>query len=368
MTRSYDQSCPAARALDVVGGRWSLLIVRELLLGPRRYTDLVTGLPGIGPNVLAERLRALRKAGILSQVKLPPPASSAVYELTELGTAMRPVLDELTRWGMRLPTSPRPGDTFRLSWVLGCLRASFRPEEASGVRETYEFRVDGDTFHLRVDDGVLDIQNGSATDPVCAITTDLGSFLAIGARLVDIEDAVARGLARLEGELPAAARVVAILGAHPEATGGRHGIVGAVGATFRPTTLSAYARRTSSWSATWSSMLASTTGPSRWTSAPPRTPSRRSSPTWAPFFSWVWAPCRWRTRSAPRSSRSAATRRRGCAWRTPSAWSAPTARLPLPDPRTHDATTAGPGGSNPPGPAVQVRTNKARTANDTYDR
>lgn len=234
MTRSYDQSCPAARALDVVGGRWSLLIVRELLLGPRRYTDLVAGLPGIGPNVLAERLRALRKAGILSQVKLPPPASSAVYELTELGTAMRPVLDELTRWGMRLPTSPRPGDTFRLSWVLGCLRASFRPEEASGVRETYEFRVDGDTFHLRVDDGALDIQNGSATDPVCAITTDLGSFLAIGARLVDIEDAVARGLAKLEGELPAAARVVAILGAHPEATGGRHGIVGAVGATFRP--------------------------------------------------------------------------------------------------------------------------------------
>ncbi|MEU3738019.1 winged helix-turn-helix transcriptional regulator [Streptomyces sp. NPDC032198] len=234
MTRSYDQSCPAARALDVVGGRWSLLIVRELLLGPRRYTDLVTGLPGIGPNVLAERLRALRKAGILSQVKLPPPASSAVYELTELGTAMRPVLDELTRWGMRLPTSPRPGDTFRLSWVLGCLRASFRPEEASGVRETYEFRVDGDTFHLRVDDGALDIQNGSATDPVCAITTDLGSFLAIGARLVDIEDAVARGLAKLEGELAAAARVVAILGAHPEATGGRHGIVGAVGATFRP--------------------------------------------------------------------------------------------------------------------------------------
>ncbi|MGW7068876.1 winged helix-turn-helix transcriptional regulator [Streptomyces sp. NPDC054855] len=234
MTRSYDQSCPAARALDVVGGRWSLLIVRELLLGPRRYTDLVAGLPGIGPNVLAERLRALREAGVISQAKLPPPASSAVYELTELGVAMRPVLDELTRWGMRLPTVPRPGDTFRLSWVLGCLRASFRPELAGGLRETYEFRVDGDTFHLRVDDGVLDIRNGGAPDPVCSITTDLGTFLAVGARLVDIEDAVARGLARLEGELTAAARVIAILGAHPEATGGRHGIVGAVGATFRP--------------------------------------------------------------------------------------------------------------------------------------
>ncbi|MGW5737695.1 MULTISPECIES: winged helix-turn-helix transcriptional regulator [Streptomyces] len=234
MTRSYDQSCPAARALDVVGGRWSLLIVRELLLGPRRYTDLVAGLPGIGPNVLAERLRALRDAGVLTQTKLPPPAASAVYELTALGAAMRPVLDELTRWGLRLPTAPRPGDSFRLSWVLGCLRASFRPELAGGVRETYEIRVDGDTFHLRVDDGVLDIRNGSAADPVCTITTDLGSFLAIGARLVDVEEAVARGLARFEGELSAAARVIAILGAHPEATGGRHGIVGAVGATFRP--------------------------------------------------------------------------------------------------------------------------------------
>ncbi|GAA3120537.1 winged helix-turn-helix transcriptional regulator [Streptomyces rectiviolaceus] len=234
MTRSYDQSCPAARALDVVGGRWSLLIVRELLLGPKRYTDLVAGLPGIGPNVLAERLRALRDAGILSQAKLPPPAPSAVYELTELGAAMRPVVDELTRWGMRLPSPHRPGDTFRLNWVLGCLRASFRPEEASGVRETYEIRVDGDAFHLRVDDGVLDIRNGGAPDPACVITTDLGTFLAIGARLVDIQDVVARGLAQLEGELPAAARAIAILGAHPEATGGRHGIVGAVGASFRP--------------------------------------------------------------------------------------------------------------------------------------
>ncbi|MFG2502846.1 winged helix-turn-helix transcriptional regulator [Streptomyces sp. NPDC048441] len=234
MARSYDQSCPAARALDVVGGRWSILIVRELLLGPRRYTDLVAGLPGIGPNVLAERLRALREAGVVSQAKLPPPAASAIYELTELGAAMRPVVDELTRWGMRLPTSTRPGDTFRISWALGCLRASFRPEQASGVRETYEIRVDGDTFHLRVDDGVLDIRHGSAMAPACAITTDLGTFLALGARLVDIQDAVARGLAQLEGELPAAERAIAILGAHPEATGGRHGIIGAVGATFRP--------------------------------------------------------------------------------------------------------------------------------------
>ncbi|MEU7580849.1 winged helix-turn-helix transcriptional regulator [Streptomyces sp. NPDC041068] len=234
MTRSYDQSCPAARALDVVGGRWSLLIVRELLLGPRRYTDLVEGLPGIGPNVLAERLRELRDAGVVGRTRLEPPAASTVYELTELGAAMRPLLDELTRWGMRLPAPSRPGDTFRLSWMLGCLRASFRPEQARGVRETYEFRVDDSTFHLRVDDGTLDIRHGGAADAVCTLTTDLGTLLAVGARLVDVEDAVARGLARLEGELPAAARAIGILGTHLEATDGRHGIVGAVGSTFRP--------------------------------------------------------------------------------------------------------------------------------------
>lgn len=136
---------------------------------------------------------------------------------------------------MLLPTSPRPGDTFRLSWVLGCLRrAGFRPEEACGMRETYEFRVDGDTFRLRVDDGVLDIRNGGAADPACVITTGLGTFLAIGARLVDIQDVAARGLARLEGELPAAARAIATLGTNSRAIGGRHGVVGAVSASFRP--------------------------------------------------------------------------------------------------------------------------------------
>ncbi|GAA2062987.1 hypothetical protein GCM10009801_06520 [Streptomyces albiaxialis] len=234
MARSYDQFCPAARALDVVGGRWTLLIVRELLLGPRRYTDLAAGLPGIGPNVLAERLRAMREAGILEQTKLPPPAATSAYVLTELGEAMRPLVDELTRWGMRLGGPPRPGDTFQLNWLLNVLRAAFRPEAARGVRETYEFRVAGETFHLRVDDGALDVRHGSAPEAACVLTADLGTFMALGARIVEVADAVERGLVALEGGLPAADRAVAILGAHPEATGGRHGIIGAVGASFRP--------------------------------------------------------------------------------------------------------------------------------------
>ncbi|MFF4218411.1 winged helix-turn-helix transcriptional regulator [Streptomyces nondiastaticus] len=240
MGRSYDQFCPAARALDVVGGRWTLLIVRELLLGPRRYTDLAEGLPGIGPNVLAERLRALREAGVVTQAKLPPPAATTVYELTELGAAMRPVVDELTRWGLRLQNvPPRPGERFRIGWLLGCVRAGFRPELARGVSETYEFDVDGDVFHLRVEDGTLDVRYGPATEraAACSVTTDLATFMAIGARLLDIPDVLERGLARVEGgpgAVEAGGRAVSILGGHLDDTGGRYGIIGAVGATFRP--------------------------------------------------------------------------------------------------------------------------------------
>ncbi|MEV5509501.1 winged helix-turn-helix transcriptional regulator [Streptomyces orinoci] len=234
MGRSYDQFCPAARALDVIGGRWTLLIVRELLLGPRRYTDLVAGLPGIGPNVLAERLRELREAGILTQAKLPPPAASTVYELTELGAAMRPLVDELSRWGMRLMGLPRPGERLRLGWVLGCVRASFRPEMARGVHETYEYRVDGEAFHLRVDDGSLEVRHGPAAAPDCVLTADLWTVLAIGSRLLPVREALEGGLARLDGELDVLERAIAILGGHLEATGGRYGIVGAVGASFRP--------------------------------------------------------------------------------------------------------------------------------------
>src|SRR5688572_7475316 len=126
--RTYAQFCPAARALDVVGERWTILLVRELLLGRKRYTDLLEGLPGIGPNVLAFRLRQLLEAGLVRKVKLPPPAASTVYELTELGEGLRPIVRELTRWGLNFLGPPQPSDHFRLGWVLSALEASFRPE------------------------------------------------------------------------------------------------------------------------------------------------------------------------------------------------------------------------------------------------
>src|SRR5215213_11249135 len=106
-TRTYGDGCAIARALDLVGDRWALLVVRELLLGPKRYTDLRRGLPNASPNVLAQRLGELERAGVLRRRKLPPPAGSRVYELTEWGMELEPVVVSLGRWGARSPSKPR---------------------------------------------------------------------------------------------------------------------------------------------------------------------------------------------------------------------------------------------------------------------
>lgn len=232
--RSYDQFCPVARGLDKIGGRWTILIVRELLLGPRRYSDLEAGLPGVTPNVLAERLRDLRAAGIVRRSKLPPPGVAVVYELTDLGEDLRPVVDALTRWGLQLFDVPQPQDSFRLDWLLGCLRASFRPELASAVRESYEFRVDGEVFHIRIEDGNLDVRHGPAADRACVISADLTSLLAVGGQLLALDDAETQGVVHIEGDRSAAVRAITIIGPHLEATGGQHGVIGAVRARFQP--------------------------------------------------------------------------------------------------------------------------------------
>ena len=232
--RSYDQFCPVARGLDKIGGRWTILIVRELLLGPRRYSDLEVGLPGVTPNVLAERLRELQEAGIVRRSKLPPPGVAVVYQLTELGEELRPVVDALTRWGLQLLDVPQPRDSFRLDWLLGCLRASFRPELTSGIREGYEFRVEDEVFHIRIDGAAIDVRHGPAADRACAISADLSALLAVGAKLLELDDAEEQGVVTIEGSRSAAARAITILGPHLEATGSQHGIIGAVRARFQP--------------------------------------------------------------------------------------------------------------------------------------
>src|SRR5215213_596424 len=141
--RSYGQYCTVARALDVVGERWTLLLVRELSTGPKRFKDLLEGLPGIGTNLLARRLKTLEGKGIVRRATLPPPAGSNVYELTGLGRSLEPVIVALSRWGTRLLDAPREEDDLRAGWAVVALRSALRPGAAVGRSVTYEFRVDG---------------------------------------------------------------------------------------------------------------------------------------------------------------------------------------------------------------------------------
>ena len=151
--RGYGEACPIAHSLDVVGDRWALLVVRELRLGPKRFSDLAAGLPGAGPNVLAQRLRDLEEGGVLRRRVLPPPASVRVYELTEWGAELEPVFGALARWGMRSPV-PRAGRVSADSMMLG-LRTFFDPGDGPPWTATYEFRLDRDVYRLRVVDGRL---------------------------------------------------------------------------------------------------------------------------------------------------------------------------------------------------------------------
>jgi DNA-binding HxlR family transcriptional regulator len=177
--RSYRQFCALARALDVVGERWTLLVLRELLLGPRRFRDLLDGLPGIGPNLLSARLRHLEAAGLVERDVLDPPAGSRVYALTDRGRELEDALVALARWGMDPIAPRRPDDRLDPSWYALALRAAFRPNQTQGLTEDYEFRTDGVTFHLRLRNSSADARQGPAAAPALVLSTTVERFLAI---------------------------------------------------------------------------------------------------------------------------------------------------------------------------------------------
>ena len=147
MRKRYDQYCPVAHALDLVGERWALLVVRELMHGPKRYTDLAEHLPGIGTNILAARLRDLEACGIVAKRKLPPPAASRVYELTEYGRGLRPAMRELALWGARSLGPPTDEDELFDGWLANAVDIVLAPLAPPG---RFEFRV-GDEVASLVD-------------------------------------------------------------------------------------------------------------------------------------------------------------------------------------------------------------------------
>jgi DNA-binding HxlR family transcriptional regulator len=160
-SRSYRQYCGIARALDLVGDRWALLVVRDLLLGPRRFSDLRATLPGIGSNVLTTRLRELERAGVVRRRELPPPAASSVYELTEYGRDLEPILLALGRWGARTLGPREDGQALRSEWLAVALRAYFDPGAADGLDATVELGLPGGTFAARIADGTLTVLPGA---------------------------------------------------------------------------------------------------------------------------------------------------------------------------------------------------------------
>lgn len=170
--RTYGQYCGLARALDLVGERWALLVVRELLLGPRRFTDLLDGLPGVSTNVLATRLRRLERAGVVARSILPPPAASAVYELTDYGRALEPAVAALGRWGAASLGERGPGQALRSHWLALALKAFFHGDQAVGAATVYEVRLRDGAFGLAVDDGLVDVTPGPAADPDLVLEAD----------------------------------------------------------------------------------------------------------------------------------------------------------------------------------------------------
>jgi DNA-binding HxlR family transcriptional regulator len=176
-SRSYDQFCGIARALDLVGERWALLVIRDLVLGPKRFTDLRRGLPGIGTNVLAARLKELERAGVVQRRTLPPPAASAVYELTDYGRELEGPLLALGRWGAKSLDRPDAGESLRSEWLAVALKAFFRPEAASDLQATLELRFEDGTFLARIDRGSLVVEPDPSNGADLVVTTEVETLI-----------------------------------------------------------------------------------------------------------------------------------------------------------------------------------------------
>jgi DNA-binding HxlR family transcriptional regulator len=204
--RSYGEACRFAYALDVVGERWALLVVRELLLGPKRFTDLRTGLPHASSNILSERLRDLEHGGVIQRRKLPPPAASSVYELTEWGRELEPIVTKLGAWGARSPIPPDSQEIGPDSVILA-LRSLFDEGAAGELTATYELRIGESRFRVEIADGGLKLGRGGAGDPEISLSfVDAPTMAALLAGQLELTQALACGALEIDGSKQATKR------------------------------------------------------------------------------------------------------------------------------------------------------------------
>ena len=201
--RAYRDRCGVARALDLVGDRWALLVVRELLLGPKRFTDLRAGLPHIGPDVLAYRLRAMQEDGLIEPTDAPPPTSAQVYELTKRGLALEPVILALGRWGSEAPFADKM-DAFGASSAVFALKTLFEPARAAETSATAELRFGAERFTITVDDGTMEARRGEADAPDLVFDTSPSALAAVAWHGVELDTAITDGRLRLIGNRTAA--------------------------------------------------------------------------------------------------------------------------------------------------------------------
>jgi len=208
-SRTYGDACGIARALDILGERWALMTVRELVLGPKRFTDLRAGLPHASPNILSMRLRDLEEHGIVRKRKLPPPAASQVYELTDRGQELAPVLDALGTWGSRLPL-PGPDATMSFDAHILSFRTLFQPALAEGFDARVELRLGERAFRATVADEKLTLVEGPLDDPDAVITSDHGTALAVAHGRASLEEAEAAGALTITGDRETAVRFLSL--------------------------------------------------------------------------------------------------------------------------------------------------------------
>lgn len=196
----YEQYCALARALDVVGDRWTLLVVRELRPGPRRFTDLVEGLPGISRKLLTERLRDLERDGVITRRDLPPPAARQVYELTDDGRALAHAVGPLIAWGARRIGERAPGEFFSPRWPAVAMVALADRDAATGVNETYQYVVGDVAFYLVVDNGSIELSDGRADDPAVVVTTDEETWANVASGSISASSAMSAGTMTVAGD------------------------------------------------------------------------------------------------------------------------------------------------------------------------
>ncbi|ANZ39809.1 crotonobetainyl-CoA--carnitine CoA-transferase [Lentzea guizhouensis] len=210
--RDYGQFCGLAAALNVVGERWTLLVLRELLIGPARFTELAANLPGAGPNLLSDRLRTLVEHGVVGQTLLEDDGRARQYHLTELGEQLRGPVLALANWGLGFLREEDRSGAVRAEWGFLAVQSMVDETAIPDVDEVYEFQVGDEPFVIEVSDGVVSFGRGHAEQPDLTVECDADTFVRIGARMLSPFEAIATGDVRIKGKAESVRRCVAMLG------------------------------------------------------------------------------------------------------------------------------------------------------------